>query len=742
MKNLYKLLNDSYRVIEFTTCNSYLTKNFIDKEKILTISKCKQFESDNIFFLNQEHFITAIRKNSCDLIILNSPGFRELKALQKTVTASLLFQKINLISIFFIAYFFIKGLITGRQKYIGIYFLFSGIKISFYIGVKKLNTSNKVSRHYLSPLVHLEDFFQNLNDNKINYCILRWFENLPEIELNEDIDLMVDDDDLEKVLTLINQIPGILPLDIYSESGTPGTDFNGLPYYTFSLAEKVLSETILFKDVYKVPTWENYFYLMAYHAVFHKGERSGLSSKKYNLTITSNPEHDYLFHLKNILSKTDLSVNSFNLEELHAFLHEKGFAPPLDTQYKLSLNNHFLQNHIKEYHDKAEHLKKFEGLVCFVARERIIENGLLQDLTKYIQKAGFTILKTQRLEEPFKNEFTKRVRGGNWNQGPWPVSGGLPVALVIALDVYPIEPRAKDYQEHPGLTNKRIKNKDEIRDSINLSLANELEWFNGIHSSDNEIQAIEYLKLAGVNEDEIYEEITKHKRAFKTKYPVLDTLSRFSKRAKVELISLNGQKAVKKTFKPNCEWFLDNEIEAYTKLKEFNNIPRLLEVGDNYIITSYIEGSEPLNKRISISTFKKCLDLLHKVYDKGYSLLDFQPGNFLSDSKNNIYLIDFEFLHKYENKPSFLQCYDLTGIPKDFHPLHFPDNRIPAGEIQFNVLWTNRTGIKYQDIPDIESFKAFFISFCRYYSIKIKNRLSIFKCNSKSIIKKIIRALP
>ena len=322
-------------------------------------------------------------------------------------------------------------------------------------------------------------------------------------------------------------------------------------------------------------------------------------------------------------------------------MEAQGYAPPLDTQYKLSMQNHYLKTHLEEFHNKSTLLNKFEGLVCFVAREKIVKAGLLEELEELIQKEGFTIICTKKLEGDFKNRFTKRVRGGNWNQGPWPSNGGDPSTLIVALDVYPVEPEHTDQRKHPGLTNKRIQDKNRIRDLLNNRFPNKTDWCNGVHSSDNEIQAMEYLLLAGLNEDDIFEEIQRYRETFKTKYPVIEVLSRYSRRAKIELISYKGEKAVIKTFKPRCEWFLANEIEAYKVFGNFEEIPQLLETGDNYIITKYIEGSKPLEGKVDIETLKICLNILRKVYDKGYSLLDFRPTNFLMDSKKKIYMIDF-----------------------------------------------------------------------------------------------------
>ena len=114
-------------------------------------------------------------------------------------------------------------------------------------------------------------------------------------------------------------------------------------------------------------------------------------------------------------------------------------------------------------------------------REKIIEAGLLGDVERFIQKEGFIIIRTVKIDESVKEVFTQQVRGGNWNQGPWPANAGKPSVLVVAFDVYPIKPDISDHKQHPGLTNKRILYKNEIRNFLNEKLPDKAEWCNGIH---------------------------------------------------------------------------------------------------------------------------------------------------------------------------------------------------------------------------------------------------------------------
>lgn len=742
MKRLDNLFNRKLRILEFSSKSSFFAVRTRKCNNFLTIRKNGDANEYNTISVADKNFTSTIEKNSSDLIILNCSGLKELRSLQKTVEARYLFERITLLNFLPVIYFLIKGWASGRKKYYGIFYSVRGYKLSLYLGIKRRRRKRSFARHYLSPLVGVENFFKELNKKHISYCILRWFNDLPDIEENEDIDLLVEDNDLTKVYSVIDNKPGIIPFDIYSKTGISGSDFNSLPYYVFSLADSVLEHKILYKNVYKVPTPENYFYLLAYHVVFHKGEDSGLSSEKYEVKSNIKPDHDYVYHLKTIASQANLDVDNYTLEGLHKYLDTKGYVPPLDTLYKLSMHNHYLKAYLDDVHLESELINRFEGLVCFVIREKIIDAGLFEDVVKFIQKQGFTIIQTVEIDESLRDDFTKHVRGGNWNQGPWPSNAGKPSAMVVAFDVLPIKPDPHDHKKHPGLANKRILSKNEIRNFLNKLFPDKSEWCNGIHSSDNEIQAVEYLTLAGLDPERIYEEIIRHKKSFDTHYPVLQVLSCFSRRAKIELISYKGGKAIKKTFKPNCEIFLNNEVKAYTIFGELAEVPQLLEKGDNYIITSYIEGSKPLGNRINIKTLKKCLSLLNKIFDRGYSLLDFKPSNFLIDKNKNPHIIDFEFLHKYENNLTFLESYDLVGAPESINLLHKPIIKIPPHKKQFDVKWGSFTGIRFDELSKLDSPWIYFKSLYRFYKLRAKKIVKVVRKKSELILRIIFKTLP
>jgi hypothetical protein len=91
-------------------------------------------------------------------------------------------------------------------------------------------------------------------------------------------------------------------------------------------------------------------------------------------------------------------------------------------------------------------------------------------------------------------QIARSVRGGNWGRGPWPISGGPPVAAIVVFDTSPITPTRKQRRRFPFLANARLLCKEQIRDAFNEGLPPE-QHCNVIHSSDNGREAMDYLRI-------------------------------------------------------------------------------------------------------------------------------------------------------------------------------------------------------------------------------------------------------
>lgn len=541
---------------------------------------------------------------------------------------------------------------------------------SMWVVLKRKHEKEKRARHYLSPEISLDSFFTALNMHGMKYVVLRWYDKLPFRDINEDIDLLVSDEDVDIVQHIINEKVGIIPFDLYSVSGMPGSDFKNVAYYPPYLAEHILSGKNFWEGKFFVPNKKDYFLSLMYHAVYHKGEKSGIPIVKNKQTEMDAADHDYLKILQKLAKENAMELEELNLTYFHNILKQHGWAPATDTIRKLSgTSGSWLESTVK----KNEHdFDKSGELMVFVVREWAAERKMLEYMIDWFEKAGLTTVKAIELNSEQKRKAAQNLRGGNWERGPWPVSGGKPAALLVMYDYHPKPLKDSMKKRYPHVSNELYLLKEKLREEINAPLA-KAERTNPIHSSDDEIEAFDYI-TAVVPEilEEVRETVTKWDNDYATKEHVIKDISENKRRAKVEVIDYNGKKAVKKTYKAGKDRFLNREKHVYGELsKECEFIPKLIDSGDNYIITPYLEtvkftDNEHVKKQLLKKYKKEILSISEFFYNKGYALIDFHPGNLLI-TKEGLKVIDFEFLYQYESMPeTSRESFDLVGFPDDF----------------------------------------------------------------------------
>jgi hypothetical protein len=343
------------------------------------------------------------------------------------------------------------------------------------------------SRHFIPHGPGLAGLFQQFDRHAVRYAVLRWFDTLPEIDPNEDVDLLVDDRSLDNVLKILYSQPGIQPCDVYSESGLAGSAYCGTPYYPPKVARWILDGAVRHNGLCKVPNAWDYFHSLAYHAVYHKGASSHLEAGNSLPKAKGTPEHDYAGILRNMSEQLEIR-SQISLEGLHAHLQRNGWGPSPEMLVRLAgacPSNGWLTTLAGR---QEPHLHN-QGLTVFVIRREAVRRSLAEQIIGEIEKSGFEILATSELLPEEVEQAAARSRGGNWEAGePYQRPGGPPAIAVIAYDRQPLPPSRRQRRKFPQRTNARIFVKESIRDAIVAELP-ENERFNALHSSDNAAEA-------------------------------------------------------------------------------------------------------------------------------------------------------------------------------------------------------------------------------------------------------------
>ena len=344
-------------------------------------------------------------------------------------------------------------------------------------------------------------FLEALHAAGCRYVVLRWFDTLPHLEPGEDIDILVHDEDIEKVRDLLMARPlstrifgkkRLIRCDVYSVSGLSGSSYRSVAYYPPHLAKGILARAQRHASGAMVPSARDHFYSLAFHALYHKGLRSGLPVAGSDITSNNAPEHDYTEILRELADVNGIAVD-IEMNALDDELARAGWRPPVDFMQRVLPGDVWIRSRAMVGH---EHRAVVDGLAVFIVRESALDrDGALDSICNLLSEEGFNILAVSRLSSARQKACEHQIRGGNWGRGPWATSGGRPAVAIAVLDVFPVSPSRRLKADHPGVDNQRVfATKDRIRDLANDGLAPQRQ-FNAVHSSDNAAEAVRHLDL-------------------------------------------------------------------------------------------------------------------------------------------------------------------------------------------------------------------------------------------------------
>lgn len=344
-------------------------------------------------------------------------------------------------------------------------------------------------RVFLQENIQPQDFFKKLDHLGVEYVLLRWWEKLPAFPEYEDINILIPDKDRYLINDLVTHEGQGTKCDIYTVRGGEDGSRNSIPVFPYYLSKALLEHKIFFNGAW-IPSALPYFASVAYHAIFHKGHNSGVPG--FGLEPTKYV-FDYRSHLKELAHSLNLKVE-INVESLYQWLKDKNFAPGEDTLTKL----------VEERPELAMLQSKLFSdirggeMMVFVIRERLYADGFLQDFRNFLeQEYKFDILDVKELTQVEKLDCYNLIRGGKWDRGPYLFSGGPPVAFLIAFDYSPTPLSPSIQKSQTRMTNNNnLAAKYAFREYVRKQKLKDGD-FNGLHSADNEQDALFYISILG-----------------------------------------------------------------------------------------------------------------------------------------------------------------------------------------------------------------------------------------------------
>jgi len=537
-------------------------------------------------------------------------------------------------------------------------------------------------RHYLSPVTGVSGFAERLADAGVRHAVLRWFDELPEMERGEDLDLLVADEDVETVQEILAEEPGLIPVDLYSESGLSGSAFRNAAYFPPALSRGLLDRSVPHSSGFRVPAPLDHLHSMAYHAVYHKGESSGLGG-----VSTSTPEHDYQRVLRNIAERVGAPTPS-SLAEMDQYLASVGWRPPEDTLRRLSVANDWVA---RTFFDAgAAATSDLPELGVFLIRERTLDHASLEELASVLDHFGFEVVLCERLSAAGAELCADQARGGNWGRGPFPTSGGPPAAIVVTLHYRPAPPDPGTRKSHPHLTNLTVlKAKDRMRDLV-LGKVPPEEQFNAVHSSDNEVDAWQYLEMGLPDRvDAVSSLVTQRRQMYRERTSTGEILN-LGRRS---VVSRHGDR-VRKTFYPAFSRYADRETRAFTALSaQIPEVPEILDHGEGWFEIRYFENMLAdlgRGRLLPLDVLRQMVRVLTDIHDAGYELVDARPDNFVLDPVEGLKILDFEFIRPLSppGRRSLRESASFVGLGDDA-----PAGDVPVGRTDYVANWLPRAGM-------------------------------------------------
>ncbi|MCB1422194.1 MAG: hypothetical protein KDJ69_06950 [Nitratireductor sp.] len=544
-------------------------------------------------------------------------------------------------------------------------------------------------RRYIAPGLGVAGFLAAMNNAGINYAVLRWFEELPELGPDEDIDMLVSDAHLDRIDRFLTGRRGRgIPCDVYSVSGLPGSDYRSVPYFPPRLSSALLESAVVGDNGARTPN--AYFHLisMAYHAAFHKGHDSGLPPVIGEKPENQNPEHDYATVLAILAANANLPLKDITLSSLADLLQSEGWLPPDDTLEKLATRNQWIQ---KRYFADISAGEEWRGFSVFIVREAGLAH--LDLVRETLVREGFNLLHEEPIGRNVVETVIQQMRGGNWNRGPWPKSGGGPAHALYLVDLFPQAPSDKELEKQFSLTNARIPEaKDRVRNLVNRRLASG-EHCNVLHSSDNERQALHYLSLLapnGTDKNTLLKSLAKLRQQVALPWREIAQLSGHGRRAVVREVEIDGERYVCKTYRPGAERFLEREILARKLSEGRGEVLPIIKREGLHLLSPMLEDTRA-GGFLTATEISSVRRLILHYRRKGYELIDFKPGNLIRDRVRGLCVLDFEFMQKAVLEDAVQGCYCWYEVPRDSQ-LEVPFGKA-IGKSNYDRFWLKATGV-------------------------------------------------
>ncbi len=356
-------------------------------------------------------------------------------------------------------------------------------KIAKALGIRRYQRRYGVKRD------ELKNFFERLEKEQIRYVVLRWFEELPSLNGEGDLDILVDDNDFKKLRKMSSgakEKKEYILFDIYPVSNQVAN----YSYYVPEIADRILNGRVKNKNGVWIPNDYDYFHSLAYHALFHKGFSSGMVSKYIPTKSFNKPKHDFTNILKNMAACQNLPIKEFTMEAVDEYLNENNWTPPLDVYFRRSKTNEWAYLRSQDF--VLDNWRKQIGKTVFILRDKIIGTIFEEKFKELVLEAGAIIEREEELSDGQAIDFMRKTRGGDWGMLiTSQKNAGLVRKVFIVKEELPTDLKLEETPmgivEYDYVKTIKAKFRAYYRKKVSLQ-----EDYHILHTSDNGIEACHY----------------------------------------------------------------------------------------------------------------------------------------------------------------------------------------------------------------------------------------------------------
>ena len=504
------------------------------------------------------------------------------------------------------------------------------------------------ARLYLDPRVGVEGLIHFVRSEGLRVVALRWFDRLPALEPGEDLDLLIHGSDQAVLRAWLSARPGTIPIDLYSHDGRSPGAFRNTSYFPLRLSEDLLACREWHPSGMPVPSTRDHFRSLLFHAVYHKGEASGIPTQSAKADAVNRvshfaTDHDYAATLEGLTKAIGEDgvepARVGSLDVSAELIEELGDAPSHDSAHMFARANPWLASRIAKQQSSAEPDDSVMWTV-FLIRERVLDLFNDSEIAEIIapDRSRLTMIFWHRLTSEEVVRASSRIRGGNWGKGPYKSSGGLPVRLALVWDASP-EAKRDLLVENPRFQARKEKLRKECLKRSERS-------FNAAHSADSRRIALEYLEVLDADHQSsalhALEQV-RNQIAMTQDDSIIRRLS-MNSRAATDLVRIGATLMVRKWYFQWAGAAFAREVAALEGLSSAGLAPRFRVQGSNVILLEYHAQAQPAFSRpLTRTDVTEMHEIVREAHAVGWRLRDVHPGNFIRDqASGKLLAIDLE----------------------------------------------------------------------------------------------------